>query len=165
MATSIRNAAQEDVPALMGFVRELAAYEKESDQVQMTEERLLEDGFGPTPRYHCLIAELDGTAVGFALYVFMYSTWTGTSLYLEDLFVQEHARGKGLGVGLMRRLAQIAMENNCSRFQWQVIDWNSSSIDFYKQKLGARERVEQGDAKWLNYIVDGPALAKLAAAE
>eukprot|EP00051_Salpingoeca_urceolata_P005455 m.73367 g.73367 ORF g.73367 m.73367 type:complete len:112 (-) comp14340_c0_seq1:59-394(-) len=80
-------------------------------------------------------------------------------------FVQEHARGKGLGVGLMRRLAQIAMENNCSRFQWQVIDWNSSSIDFYKQKLGARERVEQGDAKWLNYIVDGPALAKLAAAE
>jgi GNAT superfamily N-acetyltransferase len=130
--TSIRNATPNDIPFVLQMIRGLAEYEKEPREVTITEEQLLADGFSPSPLYGCWILELDTHPVGFALYYNRYSTWKGKTLYLEDLYVIPEARGAGLGKAAMIKLAQLARDTGCVRFEWQVLDWNQPAIDFYK---------------------------------
>ena len=159
MATIIRTATPADVPRILAFIRALAAYERESDAVQATEADLLLHGFGPNPFYRCLIAEQEGQPVGFALYLFNYSTWMGRpGLYLEDLFVPPEFRGQGIGKALLQRVAAIAVENGCPRLQWEVLDWNTPAIEFYRA-MGAEFLDE-----WRNVRVSGEALQRLAGA-
>jgi GNAT superfamily N-acetyltransferase len=154
---TLRPATPTDVPAILGFIRELALYEREPDAVFTTEADLLRDGFTEPRRFHCLMAEWDGTAVGFALYFYNYSTWEGRpGIYLEDLYVQPAQRGKGIGKSILARLAAIAVEEDCARFEWSVLDWNQPSIDFY-HAMGAVMKSE-----WRGMRVDGEALKNLA---
>lgn len=158
----IREAQPADVSLILDFIRALAVYEREPDAVTATEADLLRDGFGPQPYFHCLIAEVDsgdgGKPAGFAFYFFNYSTWTGRpGLYLEDLFVHPEFRGYGIGKALLARVAAIAVEKNCPRLQWEVLDWNTPAVDFYA-KLGASFLDE-----WRNVRMTGEALRNLAA--
>lgn len=156
----IRDAVVADVPVILGLIRGLAEYERAPDEVSATEEDLRRDGFGDRPRFHVVLAEWEGAAVGFAFYFFNYSTWKGRAgLYLEDLFVVPEFRGWGIGKALLVHLARIAVENGCARYQWQVLDWNEPAIRFY-EAMGARVMRE-----WLDVRVTGDDLRRLAAAE
>jgi GNAT superfamily N-acetyltransferase len=157
MATKIRPAVAGDVSQILEFIRALATYEREPDAVTATEADLLRDGFGPNPYYWCLIAEQDGAPAGFALCFFSYSTWLGRAgVYLEDLFVMPEFRGLGIGKALLKRVAEIAIEKDCPRLGWEVLDWNTPAIDFYRA-MGA----EFLDS-WRNVRVTGDALRRLA---
>jgi len=157
MDPSIRTATPADVPQILAFIRALAAYEREPDAVTATEADLLRDGFGPNPFYFCLIAEHNGQPAGFAFYFFNYSTWKGRpGLYLEDIFVQPEFRGLGIGKALLQEVAAIAVAKNCPRLQWEVLDWNTPAIDFYRA-MGAEFLDE-----WRNVRVSGEALLRLA---
>ncbi len=157
MAVEIRAATKADVPQILAFIRALATYEREPDAVIATEEGLLRDGFGLNPYFQCMMAELDGTAAGFALYFFNYSTWLGRpGIYLEDLFVLPEFRGLGIGKTLLQKVASIAIEKGCLRLQWEVLDWNTPAIDFYRA-MGAEFLDE-----WRNVRVSGEALHRLA---
>jgi GNAT superfamily N-acetyltransferase len=160
MTTTIRPATRGDVPQILAFIRALAAFEREPEAVLATEAALERDGFGPNPFYFCLIAEHDGRPAGFALYFFNYSTWLGRpGLYLEDLFVEPEFRGLGIGKLLLERVAVIALEKGCLRLQWEVLDWNTPAIEFYRA-MGAEFLDE-----WRNVRVNGEALKRLAGAE
>jgi GNAT superfamily N-acetyltransferase len=153
----IRKAEPRDVPQILQLIRELAAYEKAPEEAVATEADLLVDGFGPAPRYSCLMADWEGAAAGFAFYFHNYSTWQGRwGLYLEDLFVRPQHRGRGIGKALLVELARIAVREGCGRFQWQVLDWNTPAVEFY-EKLGARALKE-----WMTMRIDGEALERLA---
>jgi GNAT superfamily N-acetyltransferase len=155
---SIRNATADDVPLILQFIRELAEYEKLAHEMVATPQDLKRDGFSDHPYFHVVIAEWDGEPAGFALYFYNYSTFQGRpGLYLEDLFVRPSYRGKGIGKALLVHLARVAVEQRCGRYQWQVLDWNTPSIQFY-ESLGARMMKE-----WLTMRVTGEALARLAA--
>jgi GNAT superfamily N-acetyltransferase len=157
MTPAIRNATRADASLIVDLVKELALYERAPDAAKASAIDIDKALFGAHPKVHALIAERKGEAVGFAVYFFNFSTWTGKhGLYLEDLFVRESARGKGVGKALLVRLAQIARENDCARFEWSVLDWNEPAIGFYKS-LGAKPMDE-----WTVYRVDGAALAALA---
>jgi GNAT superfamily N-acetyltransferase len=159
MTAMIRAATPADVGQILSFIRALAAYEREPDAVTATEEGLLQHGFGPNPFYSCLIAERDGELAGFALFFYNYSTWLGRpGLYLEDLFVEPRYRGLGIGKALLQRVAAIALEKGCGRMQWEVLDWNTPAIDFYRS-MGAEFLDE-----WRNVRISGDALATLAEA-
>jgi GNAT superfamily N-acetyltransferase len=136
---SIRPATVADIPLILDLIRALAAYEREPDAVKTTEADLLRDGFGHQPCFECLIAENEGgTAAGFALYFYNYSTWRGRQgIHLEDLFVLPEFRGQGIGKALLARVAARAAEQGCVRLQWDVLAWNQTAIDFY-QGLGAQ---------------------------
>ena len=154
---TLRAAVAADVPVVLSLIRALAEYEREPDAVVATEADLLRDGFGPTPRFHVLLAEWDAAPAGFAFYMFTYSTWRGSPvLYLEDLFVLPEHRKKRIGITLIKRLAQIARDEGCERFVWEVLDWNQPSIRFY-ESLGARVLRD-----WLNVRMDADALLALA---
>jgi len=162
MGLKIREAVAADVPLILEFIRALAVFEREPDALTATEADLLRDGFGEQPYYHCLIAEEDGPdgkqAAAFAFYFFNYSTWTGRpGLYLEDLYVHTEFRGRGIGKALLARVAAIAVEKNCPRLQWEVLDWNTPAVEFYKS-LGADFLDE-----WRNVRMTGAALERLAA--
>jgi GNAT superfamily N-acetyltransferase len=158
MAITIRPATAADVAEILRFIKALALYERGLDQVTATEEGLLRDGFGPHPFYDCLIAELDGRTAGFALYFHNYSTWRGQpGIYLEDLFVEPELRGLGIGKALLERVAAVAIEKGCRRLQWQVLDWNTSAIDFYVAMGG--EFMDE----WRTVRLDDEALERLAA--
>ena len=160
MATTIRPATRADVPQIMTFIRALAAYERASEAVIATEAGLERDGFGPNPFYFCLIAEYNGRPAGFALSFFNYSTWVGRpGIYIEDLFVEPELRGLGIGKALLRQVAAIAVEKGCQRLQWQVLDWNTPSIEFYRAMGG--EFLDE----WRNVRVTGEALKQLADTE
>ncbi len=140
--TAIRPATPADVPLILRFIRELAAYEREPDAVLTTEADLLRDGWGPTPRFRCVIAEHAGAPAGFALFFASYSTWRGHhGLRLEDLYVTPAARGQGIGRALLGHLAQIAVAESCPRLEWDVLTWNTPAISFY-QSLGATTQEE-----------------------
>jgi GNAT superfamily N-acetyltransferase len=157
MPTTIRPANRADLPQILAFIRALAVYEREPQAVIATEAGLERDGFGPNPFYFCLMAEHDGRPAGFALYFFNYSSWLGRpGLYLEDLFVEPEMRGLGVGKALLTRVAAIAVEKNCLRLQWEVLDWNTPAIDFYRA-MGAEFLDE-----WRNVRVSGAALTQLA---
>ena len=153
----IRKAEPRDVPRILELIRELAAYEKAPEQAVATEADLLVDGFGPAPRYFCLMADWEGAPAGLAFYFHNYSTWQGRwGLYLEDLFVRPEHRGRGIGKALLVELARIAVREGCGRFQWQVLDWNTPAIEFY-ERLGARRLPD-----WMTMRIDGEALERLA---
>ncbi|MGZ4643314.1 MAG: N-acetyltransferase family protein [Blastococcus sp.] len=135
---SVRPIRPDDVPAVVGLVRELAEYERALHEVRLTEEQLAGVLFGDSPALfgHVAIAEdgvHPGQVVGVALWFLNYSTWRGThGVYLEDLYVQPQYRGSGLGKELLRTLAEVCVERGDSRLEWSVLDWNAPSIDFYK---------------------------------
>lgn len=154
---NIRPATLQDAPLILRFIRDLAAYEREPAAVTATEPDLVRDGFGERPKFRALIAEWSGAPAGFALFFHNYSTWQGQpGIYLEDLFVREEFRGRGIGKALLVYLARLALEENCGRFVWQVLDWNTPSIEFY-ESLGAAFMKE-----WLTMRVEGEALERLA---
>ena len=154
---SIRPATPKDTSLIVQFVRDLAEYERDPKAAIATEADFLRDGFGAVPKFKVVFAEWDGKPAGFALFFYNYSTWQGRpGLYLEDLFVKPEFRGKGIGKALLLHLAKIAVENNCGRYQWQVLDWNEPAISFYKSS-GAEIMKE-----WLTMRVGGEALEKLA---
>lgn len=154
----IRPAEPRDVPALHDLVVELAIYEREPDAVAATPADLERVLFGDDPSVYGLVAEVDGRVVGLALWFLTYSTWTGQNgVWLEDLFVLEEYRGRGLGRDLLVRLAGIAVERGYTRFEWTVLDWNTPSIDFYRA-MGA-----VGMDEWTTQRLAGDALARVAA--
>ncbi|AHB75067.1 MULTISPECIES: GNAT family N-acetyltransferase [Pandoraea] len=132
MSLTLRAATADDVGAIHGLMRELAVFEKLLDIFEATPESVHEALFGNAPAAECLIAQWDGQVVGYALYFHNFSTFLGRrGLYLEDVYVQPSMRGKGVGQALLRALARIAVERNCARFEWTVLDWNQPAIDFY----------------------------------
>lgn len=156
--TQIRFATRPDVPQILAFVRELAAFEREPDAVLATEPMLQAALFGPRPAAEAVIAEgADGVPLGFALFFQNFSTWTGLpGMYLEDLYVTPAARGAGVGKALLRHLADIAVTRGYGRFEWSVLDWNQPAIDFYRA-MGTT-----GMDEWTVQRVTGDALARLA---
>ena len=155
----IRPATPADVPTIAMFIRDLARYEKLEHQVELDEGRLCEHLFGKVPACGALLAEWGGAAAGFALFFPTYSTFkTAVCLHLEDLFVRPEHRGRGIGLGLLRALAAVAVERGCPRLDWQVLDWNVSAIGFY-EKHGARLLHD-----WRVCRLDGEALRRCAAA-
>jgi GNAT superfamily N-acetyltransferase len=157
MTQSIRSATRADLPLIAQFIRDLADYERLAHEVRFDEAVLGERLFGARPYAEVLIGEVDGVAEGFALFFHNFSTFEGKpGIYLEDLFVRPEARGAGLGKAFLQRLAQLAVERDCARLEWWVLDWNEPAIRFYKA-LGARPLDD-----WTTYRVDGDALAALA---
>lgn len=154
---AIRAATPADVPTILHFIRSLARYEKLEGEVVADEPALLATLFGPRPAAEVLIAELAGAPVGFALFFISYSTFLARpGLYLEDLFVEPEARGRGAGLALMSALARITLERGYGRFEWSVLDWNTPSLDFYRA-LGAVPMAE-----WTVQRLVGAPLAELA---
>lgn len=170
MSITIRPAVRDDIPVILGLIRALAEYERAPEQAVATPELLARHLFGDSvgganvsgierrgPVAECLIGEIDGVPQGFALFFHNYSTWTGrTGLYLEDLFVRPESRGHGLGKALLLKLAAIAVERGCARMEWNVLDWNTPALEFYRA-LGAEPLSE-----WTIHRVSGSALATLA---
>lgn len=144
MSIEIRRARRADCPRLMELVHELAVYEKAPDEVTVSLEHFEESGFGAQPVWWAFVAEVDGRIEGFALYYIRYSTWKGQRLYLEDLIVTEAMRGRGLGKMLFDRLIEEMKEKKFSGMVWQVLDWNTSAIYFYKRYGAAL------DGGWIN---------------
>jgi len=134
---SIRPATVDDAGLLARMIHELAEYERELDQVTVTEADLVRDGFGREARFRAVIAEWDRQAAGYAFFFGFYSTWVGRpGLFLEDLFVRPQFRGLGIGKSLLAHIAGLAREEQCFGVRWQVLDWNQAAIDFYKS-IGA----------------------------
>lgn len=157
-AVRIRPATVADVPAIRAFIRGLAEYERLLERCVVTEDDLREHCFGPQPRCEVLIADVDGTAAGFALFFHGFSTFDGwPTLWLEDLFVVPERRGRGVGSALIARVAATAVARRCSRFEWSVLDWNAPAIGFYRG-LGARLLDE-----WTICRLEGDPLRALAA--
>jgi GNAT superfamily N-acetyltransferase len=153
----IRAAQAEDVETILKLIRGLAEYEHEPQAVEATEQDLLRDGFGAHPCFHCALAEWQGEPVGFALYFYNYSTWKGRpGIFLDDLFVYPEHRGKGIGKALLLHVARIAASQNCGRYEWLVLDWNTPAIEFYESLGGKRMK------QWLPIRVEGQALQELA---
>jgi GNAT superfamily N-acetyltransferase len=153
---AIRPATIDDCGLILQFIRELALYEKAPEAVVATEAQLREHGFGPRPQFEAIIAALDGEPAGMALFHTRFSTWLGTpTLYLEDIFVRETARGQGVGRRLMARLAALALERGWRRIDFHVLDWNPAR-GFYR-KLGFGHLEE-----WLRYGAGGGWLERLA---
>jgi GNAT superfamily N-acetyltransferase len=155
---SIRPASAADAQLVFDFIVELAVYEKAKHEVKTSVAELADTLFGPAAKARALICSIDGQPVGYAVYFYTFSTWLGKNgIWLEDVYVSPPARGKGAGKALLKHMAQIAVKENCGRFEWSVLDWNTPSIEFYKS-LGAKCMEE-----WNIYRVTGDALAKLAA--
>jgi GNAT superfamily N-acetyltransferase len=150
--TIVRKAVPADIPAVHILIKELAAYEKAPDEVEVTEQQLLEDGFGKNPAYELIVAETNGEISGIALFYIRYSTWKGRALYLEDLVVREAHRRKGIGNLLFEEILRIARERNYSGVVWQVLDWNEPALNFY----GKYKASFSGE--WLNGRVSVPSL-------
>ena len=156
-ALSIRRAARRDAPVIFRLIRGLAEYERLAHQMEATVGQIRRHGFGRRRYFDALICRRGRTAVGFALYFFTYSTFMGRpTLYLEDLFVLPEERGRGAGRALLAELARIAVRRGCGRLEWAVLDWNKTSIRFYK-RLGAKLRKQ-----WILTRLTGPALRRLA---
>jgi GNAT superfamily N-acetyltransferase len=152
----IRAATVNDVPLLKKFFRELAKYEREPNAVVVTEETLIKDGFGSQPKFRGLIAEWDGRAIGYTLFFGFYSSWKGSGIFLEDLFVGEPFRGRGIGRALLSEVARIARQEGCYGIRWEVLGWNESAIEFYKS-LGGKFMDE-----WRQVLLEAEALNRLA---
>jgi len=154
---NIRVAQPSDVKTILHFINELAIYEKAEDEVLATEETITASMFKPHSGVHGLICEADGEAIGFAVYFYNYSTWLAKpGLYLEDLYVSQEHRGKGAGLALLKHLASIAVKNNCGRFEWSCLDWNTPSREFY-ESLGAKPQKE-----WIGYRMEGEQILTFA---
>lgn len=158
LVLEIRSASRSDVPLILEFIRGLAEYEKLCDECTATELQLERTLFGERPVAEVVIAYRGSVPAGFALFFHNYSTFLARpGIYLEDLFVDPAHRGFGVGRALLSHLAALAVERECGRLEWSVLDWNVDAIGFY-EKLGARAMSD-----WTVYRVTGDALAKLAA--
>ncbi len=154
----IRPATINDATLLRTLIRELAEFEHELELCMLEEADLRRDGFGENPKFRALIAEWDGQPAGYALFFGYYSTWAGRrGLFLEDLFVRETFRGRGIGKALLASVARIAVQENCYGVHWEVLDWNEKAIEFYKS-LGAEFR-----DRWRPVLLADGALRKLTA--
>lgn len=142
----IRKGRKTDLPAVLGLVNELAEFEKAPDAVTNTVAEMELDGFGPNPVFGFHVAEVDQQIAGIALYFIKYSTWKGKGFYLDDLIVTEKLRGKGIGRKLLDAFMQEAKNNGAKQVHWQVLDWNTPAIEFYK-KVGASIEAEWLDCK------------------
>jgi GNAT superfamily N-acetyltransferase len=155
----IRPAGVEDVPVILGLIRELATYERAPDEVTATEEQLVDVLFGEKPVAEVLLAFEGKSPVGFAVFFHNFSTWLGRpGLYLEDLFVKPEKRGKGYGRALLVDLAKVARERGCGRMEWAVLNWNEPAIKFYRA-LGAKPLDE-----WTVYRLTRDGITRLAQA-
>jgi GNAT superfamily N-acetyltransferase len=153
MSAVVRELERPDVPRLLELIDGLADYEKLARPDTAARERLAADATSDPPRFSTLLAEIDGRAVGYAIYFFTYSTFRARpTLYLEDVFVLPEHRGQGAGVALFRACAREAVAQGCARMEWQVLAWNTPSIEFY-ERLGARQQ-----ADWLPFRLDDEAL-------
>lgn len=153
---SIRPARVTDAGLLRTLIRELAEFEHELNLVKIQEEDLARDGFGVNPKFRALIAEWEGQAAGYALIFDYYSTWAGPGLFLEDLFVREQFRGRGIGKKLLAAVARIAVQENRYGVHWEVLDWNEKAIEMYKS-LGGEFRDQ-----WRPVLLTDGALRRLA---
>lgn len=157
MKLAIRPAIPGDADLVLAFIRELAAYERLAHEVDATGQAIDEALFSQAPRVFCDIAEWDGEAVGFALWFYSFSTFRGRhGIYLEDLYVRETMRGRGIGKALLARLARRCRDEGLTRLEWSVLDWNAPSIAFYRS-IGAQAMDE-----WTVQRLTGEALVKLA---
>lgn len=152
----IRAATVEDVPLLRRMIVEFATFERLEKLVTISEEALTRDGFGPQPRYRAVLPEWDGIPAGYALFFGFYSSFQGPGMFLEDIYVRDEFRGKGIGKALMAEVAAIALREGSWAMRWEVLDWNQPAIDFYK-KLGATFLHD-----WKQVRLDGPLLRRLA---
>jgi GNAT superfamily N-acetyltransferase len=153
----IRKATSADASLILRFVTELAIYEKAEHEVLATESDIINSLFSGSSTAHALICQVKDGPIGFAVYFFNYSTWLGKNgLYLEDLYVSPESRGTGAGKALLKHLAQIAIDSDCGRFEWSVLDWNEPAIKFY-QSIGAKPQEE-----WVGYRLAGEALEEFA---
>lgn len=157
MNLHIRDARRDDAKVILGFITELAIYEKAEHEVLATVDDIERSLFDPASPARALICLLDDQPIGFAVYFLSYSTWLGRKgLYLEDLFVSPEHRGVGAGKQLLRHLAKIAHDSGCGRFEWSVLDWNQPAIDFYTS-IGAQPQDE-----WVRYRMEGEMLKSFA---
>jgi GNAT superfamily N-acetyltransferase len=134
---NIRKGNPEDMRSVLGLIQELAIFEKEPEAVVISEEDLIRDGFGEKPLFHVFVAEVEKEIVGIALYYYRYSTWKGKTIHLEDLIVKEKMRGTGLGSALYAEIMKQGKKDNVRRIEWNVLDWNTPAVNFYKSS-GAR---------------------------
>ena len=157
MPLKIREAIPKDSQTIFDFIMELAIYEKLPNAVKTTVKEIKDSIFAPNSTVKALICEEDGIAIGFAVYFYNYSTWLGKKgIYLEDLYVSESKRKRGAGKALLKYLAQKAIEENCGRFEWSCLDWNTPSREFY-ESFGAVAKTE-----WIGYRLEGVSLEKFA---
>lgn len=153
----IRPATPADADEILTLIYELALYEKAPDEAKATREQIIESFFSENPKVYCDLVEVDGVIAGLAIWFLNYSTWQGKhGIYLEDLFIRPHYRGRGYGKALLQHLAAICEDRGYGRFQWWVLDWNEPAIEFYKS-LGAVAMDE-----WTVYRVSEQALTQLA---
>jgi len=152
----IRPATLPDVAPLRSMIRELAEYERKLEFVTIREEDLARDGFGENPRFRALIAEWDEQAAGYAFFFGSYSTWAGRGLFLEDLFVREPYRGRGIGKALLAAVARISVDEGCYGIHWEVLNWNEKAIKLYTE-LDATFRDQ-----WRAVLLTDEALQRLA---
>ena len=153
----IRSATETDCTLILKFITELAEYENALEEVVASEEDLRQILFGTNPKAFALICSVDGLPAGFAVYFFNFSTWLGKyGLFLEDLYISPDHRGSGAGKALLKHLARLAVEKDCGRFEWNVLDWNKPAIDFY-ESFGAVPQEE-----WVGYRLTGEALKQFA---
>jgi len=152
-ALTIRFASATDMPQVLEMIQELADFEKEPEAVEITSEDLIKDGFGTTPAFQCFVAEEEpGQLLGMALVYPRYSTWKGVVLHLEDLLVRDAHRGRGIGSQLLDAVVRYGQQQGVLRVSWEVLDWNTKAIDFYKSR-GARVMKD-----WHVVQLDGEAL-------
>lgn len=157
MSIHIRDATPSDAALILGFITELAIYEKAEHEVVAGVADIEQSLFGPGAPARALICSVDGQPIGFAVYFLSYSTWLGRKgLYLEDLYVSPSHRGCGAGKQMLRHLARLACDSGCGRFEWSVLDWNEPAIQFYRS-IGASPQDE-----WVRYRMAGDALKNFA---
>ncbi len=141
-AVTFRAATRADIPVILGLIRELAEYERLAREVVATEEILTRNLFGPRAYAECLIGEVGGQIAGFTLFFHNFSTFLGKpGIFIEDIYVKPDYRSHGIGMGFFREIARLALERDCGRIEWSVLDWNEPAIKFY-QKLGAKPQDE-----------------------
>lgn len=156
----IREATAADAPLIVEMIRELAEFERELDQVEITPEDIVREGFGANPCFYALIAEWDGQPAAYSLYYFTFSTWAGSrGLFVEDLFVRAQFRNKGIGKALLQHMAVVAREQNCHGMRWEVLNWNTPAVEFYRS-LGAILQKE-----WFPVLIMGAPFENLALAQ
>ena len=156
-AIEIRKAGENDVPVILDFIQSLAEYERLRDSCVATEDSLRRTLFGDRPAAEVIIASVGGEPAGFALFFHNYSTFLAQrGIYIEDLFVKPEARGHGVGFALLSELARIAIDRDCGRLEWAVLDWNQLAIDFYK-RIGANALDD-----WTVFRITGGPLKELA---
>jgi GNAT superfamily N-acetyltransferase len=151
----VRKGTPADVPGVMQLVRELAEYERAPNEVTNTEEAMLNDGFGNEPAFGLFVAEINAEIVGIALHYVRYSTWKGKMLYLEDIVVKEHLRGRGIGARLFEACLTHCVEKNYAGMSWQVLDWNEPALNFYRKYSASL------DGEWINGKLLLPQIEKM----